>query len=83
MLAIFVLGAAVTRDFSGGFIRSDQFWLDDVQCVGDESRLIDCPARPVGFHSCFYRFEEVGVSCPPIGTNTCFVIPSRFITILI
>ena len=71
MLAIFVLGATATRDFSGRFIRNDQFWLDDVQCVGTESRLIDCPARPVGQHNCFYSFESIVISCPPIGNLFC------------
>ena len=49
----------ITSGFTYSF---GQMWLDDVQCVGNESRLIDCPARPLGQHSCFY-YEVTGVSC--------------------
>ena len=63
MHAIFVLGAsAVASVFTNG---DGQIWLDDVQCVGTESRLIDCLARPLGVHSCSHD-EDAGVSCPPI-----------------
>ena len=54
---------ALTSGFTNGV---GQIWLDDVQCVGTESRLIDCPARPLGQHSCSHS-EDAGISCPPIG----------------
>ena len=58
-----LLGAsAVASIFTNG---DGQIWLDDVQCVGTENRLIDCPARPLGVHSCSHD-EDAGVSCPPI-----------------
>ena len=41
--------------------------LDDVACVGTETRLIDCPARPVGTHNCNHG-EDAGVICTPIVT---------------
>ena len=41
-------------------------WLDNVQCVGSESRLIDCPANPIGSHNCAHS-EDAGVRC---GTGT-------------
>ena len=41
-------------------------WLDNVQCVGTESRLIDCPANAIGSHNCVHS-EDAGVRC---GTGT-------------
>ena len=46
-----------------------QIWLDDVQCVGNETRLIDCPANSLGAHNCVH-FEDAGVDCQP---PTCSV----------
>ena len=37
-------------------------WLDNVQCVGTESRLIDCPANAIGSHNCQHS-EDAGVRC--------------------
>ncbi len=37
-------------------------WLDDVQCEGNESRLIDCPANQLGFTDCGHS-RDVGVAC--------------------
>lgn len=37
-------------------------WLDSVQCEGNESRLIDCPANQLGFSDCTH-FRDVGVTC--------------------
>lgn len=36
--------------------------LDDLLCLGTESRLVDCPSRPLGEHNCSH-FEDVGISC--------------------
>ena len=57
---------ALTSGFTNGI---GQIWLDDVQCVGNESRLIDCPARPLGVHGCSH-FDDAKVSCPPIGMHS-------------
>jgi len=40
-----------------------QIWLDNVNCVGTETRLIDCPANALGSHNCAH-FEDAGVRCP-------------------
>ena len=37
-------------------------WLDDVQCLGTEPRLLDCPNPGIGINDCSH-FEDVGVMC--------------------
>jgi hypothetical protein len=39
-----------------------QIWLDNVNCRGTETRLIDCPANPLGSHNCVHA-EDAGVMC--------------------
>ena len=58
-------GIAQTTGFTNG---QGQIWLDDVRCTGTESRLIDCPALPLGTHNCAH-IEDAGVSCT--GTPGC------------
>ena len=40
--------------------------LDEVRCVGTESRLVDCPANPIGSHNCGHS-EDAGVRCSAAG----------------
>ncbi len=51
---------ALTTGFTNG---AGQIWLDDVQCRGTETRLIDCPYRGLGTHNCVHT-EDAGVMCP-------------------
>ena len=44
-----------------------QIWLDNVACTGNERRLIDCPANPLGGHNC-HHVEDAGVRCTPLTT---------------
>ena len=39
-----------------------QIWLDQVNCRGAESRLIDCPSNILGDHDCSH-FEDIGLTC--------------------
>ena len=41
---------------------TDPIVLDDVRCIGTESRLIDCPYTAT--HNCVH-FEDAGVTCQP------------------
>ena len=50
---------ALTSGFTNGVA---QIWLDNVNCRGTETRLIDCPARPLGTHNCVH-IEDAGVRC--------------------
>ena len=45
--------------------------MDDTSCTGDEQRLLDCTALPIGSHNCGHS-DDVGVVCT-----------GAFITILI
>ena len=39
------------------------YFLDNVECEGTESTLLECQAQELGDHNCF-RFEAAGVYCP-------------------
>ena len=39
-------------------------FLDEVRCVGTESRLDDCSTIPIGSHDCLHS-EDAGVRCMP------------------
>ena len=36
--------------------------LDQVQCTGNETVLLDCPQNPIGVHNCDHN-EDAGVTC--------------------
>ena len=48
------------------------FVFDDLACVGNETSVFDCPARPEGEENCGYG-EWAGVKCalPCPGNGTC------------
>jgi len=47
--------------FSNG-PNTQQIWLDEVRCTGNENRLLDCPASPIGIQNC-QHIDDVGVNC--------------------
>ena len=51
----------ITSGFTDG---TGQIWLDEVGCLGTESRLIDCPANPLAQHDCTHD-GDAGVRCIP------------------
>ena len=51
--------ARVLRYIAGG---TNQIWLDDVQCNGDEISIEMCTHNGFGVHNCRYR-NDVGVVC--------------------
>lgn len=53
------LKAAKNSEFGEG---KDLILLDDVQCVGTESSLLDCRHAGVGTHNCAH-YEDAGVIC--------------------
>ncbi len=62
-LLICVLSAAVsTPGFSQFGQGTGPIHLDNLMCVGNETRLIDCPHNGVGIENCFH-FEDAGVIC--------------------
>ena len=50
------------RAFSPSASGGLAIWLDDVNCTGDESRLIDCGHNGVGIHNCTHS-NDAGVIC--------------------
>ena len=50
---------ALTTGFAVG---AGQIWLDNVQCAGTETRLIDCPAGALGTNACGHS-SDAGVRC--------------------
>ena len=49
-------------------------WLDEVNCAGTETKLIDCPANQLGFHNCRHS-QDAGVNCMT-GTCCCLLVSS-------
>ncbi len=50
-----------------------QIWMDNVNCGGGESRVVDCPFNGFGFHNCIHQ-EDVGVlcsGCPATASSSC------------
>ena len=45
-------------------------YLDDVSCMGNESRLADCQHQGIANHNCFH-FLDAGVICSGEYNNTC------------
>ncbi|NXP55688.1 DMBT1 protein, partial [Heliornis fulica] len=56
-------GTAVAAPAAASFGRGqDPIWMDRVACLGRESDLVECQARPWGINSCTHE-EDAGVVC--------------------
>ena len=42
---------------------SGLIFLDNVECMGNEANLLDCPGQDAGLHNC-RPSEDAGVYCP-------------------
>ena len=58
------LGASEAVPLAGFGQGSGPVQLDNVQCLGTESSLADCPANPINQHNCGHN-EDAGVRCNP------------------
>ena len=57
------VAALIELPFGSDADENRWYWLDDVNCDGDEETLLDCPhAEPIGTHNCQAR-ERAGVTC--------------------
>ena len=55
--------SAVSAPHSARFGQgSGKIWLDDVQCQGNESSIVNCRHRPWGEHNCGHH-EDASVIC--------------------
>ena len=58
----YIVGSvALTSGFPDG---TGQIWLDNVQCVGTETKLIECFSNILGVHNCLHS-EDAGIRCVP------------------
>ena len=58
------LGASAAFSRARFGVGGGPILLDDVRCVGNESSLLDCPARAIYSHDCSH-YEDAGVRCNP------------------
>ena len=55
-----------SKKFSPG---TDEIWLENLRCTGDEMDLADCRHSGWGVHNCEHR-DDVGIKCVPPPTTT-------------
>ena len=56
---VYVIGATAVTSYIGG---TGSILLDNVNCAGNEMRLIDCSHNGLGVHDCTHA-DDAGVRC--------------------
>ncbi len=59
----------ITPIYSFSASSSTPTWLDELRCLGNESRLIDCPANSIGVEDCDH-FEDIALMCTENSTTS-------------
>ena len=54
------------------------YYLDNVDCSGDEDRLSECEHDGIGVHNCGVRYEEAGVEC----NSMCYLLVYTLFTLI-
>ena len=62
-LFLLIISGAIPRSSAYFGEGSGPILLDQVECNGTETRLIDCGNIGIGNHDCSH-FEDAGVTCP-------------------
>ena len=75
-----IISSTVATTLTSGNVvdGTGQILLDNLQCTGRESRLIDCPHLGLGIHDCSHS-EDAGVRCRP-GIIFYCSLPKKFST---
>ncbi len=73
VLLVLLYVGAIATDISLFGRGQDLIFLDELQCTGLESMLLDCPSRDPGLHNCFHS-EDVGVICQLLSERCHFVV---------
>ena len=43
--------------------HSNQIWLDDVKCIGNETSIVHCSHNGFNIYDCNFNNDQVGVEC--------------------
>jgi len=65
------VGRMINNKYGAG---TGLIWLDDVECVGDETFIGDCSHRRWGFHDCRHH-EDVSITCTNTSLTTTTTAP--------
>ena len=63
---VYFIPAATPLQGSQVLAGSGRIWLDNVNCYGNETRLVDCRHNTLGVHNCQHS-EDAGVACVDSG----------------